>query len=158
MRQLRVSDLALNDLGEILEYVHNDRPMAAERLIERFWREFDLLCVLPHAGHSRGDVTDDRYRFKRVKSFVICSWKEMICGLFECCTGRAIFEIFSLSSPAPFRYSGTSSSPNSHIRRDSVEHVTNENPHFGLCPGSLSDGVRKGDSVVFARSAGDSAA
>ncbi len=63
---LLVSDRALDDLAEILNYVRNDRPIAAEKLIERFWNEFDFLCKSPNTGHARADVSDERYRFKRV--------------------------------------------------------------------------------------------
>lgn len=72
MMRLLVSDQALSDLVEILEYIRNDRPPAAERMDERFWREFDFLCEYPFAGHMRADVRDERYRFKRVKSFLVC--------------------------------------------------------------------------------------
>lgn len=70
--RLLVSHQALCDMADILDYIRKDRPTAAERMNERFWREFDFLCELPTAGHMRADVRDDRYRFKRVKSFVIC--------------------------------------------------------------------------------------
>ena len=70
--RLLVSDQALDDMAGIVDYVRRDRPVAAERLNQRFWQEFDFLCELPTAGHMRADVRDDRYRFKRVKSFVIC--------------------------------------------------------------------------------------
>jgi plasmid stabilization system protein ParE len=72
MMRLVVSDQALTDMVELLEYIRNDRPSAAERMHDRLWRELDFLCEHPFIGHLREDVRDDRYRFKRVKSCLIC--------------------------------------------------------------------------------------
>ena len=69
--RLLVSEQALRDLTEIHEYIRAERPMAADRMIERFWRTFEFLCDFPNSGHVRSDVRDARYRFKRVKSFLI---------------------------------------------------------------------------------------
>ena len=72
MMRLVIADKALQDLTGIIGYIRNDRPETANRIEERFWREFDSLCEMPGVGHRRTDVADDRYRFKRVKSFIIC--------------------------------------------------------------------------------------
>lgn len=71
MKRLIVSDRALTDMAELIEYIHMDRPKVAARLHDRLWREFDQLCLFPNLGHRREDVNDGRYRFKRVKSFLI---------------------------------------------------------------------------------------
>jgi len=70
--RLIIAEQAVQDLTVILEYIGKDRPESAKRIEERFWREFDLLCEMPGVGHRRSDVSDERYRFKRVKSFIIC--------------------------------------------------------------------------------------
>ncbi|MCG3130410.1 MAG: hypothetical protein FLDDKLPJ_01167 [Phycisphaerae bacterium] len=71
MKRLVVSDRAITDMAEILEFIRKDRPKASERLYDRLWREFDQLCAFPNLGHRRADVRDTQYRFKRVKSFLV---------------------------------------------------------------------------------------
>lgn len=71
MRRLLISDQALFDIAELLDYISKDRPLAAERMQSRLWSEFEELCRFPNLGHLRSDVQDAQYRFKRVKSFLI---------------------------------------------------------------------------------------
>ena len=72
MIRLTITDRAIADLFEILDYIQEQNAAAATDMDDRFWREFDFLCDFPGAGHSRSDVQDVRYRFRCIKSYVIC--------------------------------------------------------------------------------------
>lgn len=71
MKRYVVSLLAEADLAEIHTYITSDRPRAADRLIERFFRAFETLATQPLMGERRDDLVPG-LRIFSVKKYVIC--------------------------------------------------------------------------------------
>lgn len=67
----RVSLLANRDLDCIWEYIASDNPIAANRVDEELHAAMKLLAEFPGMGHTRADVSDPRYLFWPVYSYVI---------------------------------------------------------------------------------------
>ena len=49
---------ALADLEEILDYIADDRPSAAERVSQLLASNFEVLATNPEMGHVREDLTE----------------------------------------------------------------------------------------------------
>jgi len=62
---------ALADLEEILGYIAEDKPGAAERVGERFASTFDALAMNPAMGHVREDLMARSVRFWPVYSYLV---------------------------------------------------------------------------------------
>ena len=54
---------AARDIEDIWEYIASDNITAADRLIERFFDDFEVLARSPEIGHKRGDLTIAPVRF-----------------------------------------------------------------------------------------------
>lgn len=67
----RVSRRANSDIERICDRIAEDNPDAADRLDDEIQRAVQLLAQFPGMGHTRGDVSDKRYRFWVVGSYVI---------------------------------------------------------------------------------------
>jgi plasmid stabilization system protein ParE len=67
----RISRQANADIEGICGQVGKDNPGAADRLDQRIHLTLQLLARFPKIGHERHDVTDKRYLFWTVGSYVI---------------------------------------------------------------------------------------
>jgi plasmid stabilization system protein ParE len=61
----------LLDLYEIWEYIAQDRPDAADRVVDELFAAFDTLARSPHMGHRRLDLASPALRFWPVRSYLI---------------------------------------------------------------------------------------
>jgi plasmid stabilization system protein ParE len=62
---------ALRDLEEIWEYIAQDDPDAADRVIDQLFGAFDALATSPRMGHRRPDLTSGLLRFWLVRSYLV---------------------------------------------------------------------------------------
>ena len=62
---------ARRDLHEILEYISEDSPDMAIRVLDRFEEVFALLAENPEMGHRRSDLTGQPVRFFPVYSYLV---------------------------------------------------------------------------------------
>jgi plasmid stabilization system protein ParE len=62
---------AFHDLDEIREFIANDNPGAADRVIDEIFDAIRVLVRLPHQGHLRPDITSRPLRFKLVRDYLI---------------------------------------------------------------------------------------
>jgi len=66
-----ITPRASADLDEIWNYIARDNLTAADRVEEKLFAAMAKLAEMPGLGHTRRDVTDPRYRFWRVYSYLI---------------------------------------------------------------------------------------
>ncbi len=59
------------DLLEIWNYIAEDSPESADRVLERLYAAFTRLAETPAMGHHREDLADRRHRFWTVYSYVV---------------------------------------------------------------------------------------
>ena len=59
------------DLVNIWNYIAEDNPEQADRVLERLFDAFARLAQTPGMGHHREDLADARHRFWAVYSYVI---------------------------------------------------------------------------------------
>lgn len=59
------------DLHEIWEYIADDNPEAADRVIDRIEAVIEALVPLPHRGHKRPDLTSRPLRFILLREYLI---------------------------------------------------------------------------------------
>lgn len=59
------------DLVEIWNYIAEDNPENADRVLERLYGAFTRLAQTPGMGHHREDLADTRHRFWTIYSYVI---------------------------------------------------------------------------------------
>ena len=71
MSKYLVGRAAEHDLEQIWDYVAKDSVAAADRLIERFFKTFDMLARNPRIGHSRLDLTDRAVFFWPVGNYLV---------------------------------------------------------------------------------------
>ncbi|MGH7134169.1 MAG: type II toxin-antitoxin system RelE/ParE family toxin [Pirellulales bacterium] len=71
MTRYLLSHLAEADLAEIHSYIAADRPLAADRLLKRFFRTFGTLATQPEMGERRDDLVIGLRTFS-VKNYVVC--------------------------------------------------------------------------------------
>lgn len=68
----RITARAERELDEILFYIAEDSPQAADRLEERFFRVFERLGSMPGIGHIREDLTErECLRFFTLRGYLI---------------------------------------------------------------------------------------
>ena len=63
MGRYQFTPQALNDLLEILSFIAEDNPRAADRVEEAVLRACEFLADSPYAGRARNDLTDLPLRF-----------------------------------------------------------------------------------------------
>ena len=66
-----LSRAAERDLEQIWDYVAKDNVAAADRLIERFFRTFDMLAHNSRIGHTRADLTRHPVLFWPVGNYLV---------------------------------------------------------------------------------------
>jgi toxin ParE1/3/4 len=71
MPRFHLTGPAARDLQEILSYIRKRNPQAAKRVKKQFRIAMSKLTAMPHIGHFREDVTDKRFRFWCVYSYLI---------------------------------------------------------------------------------------
>src|ERR1041384_3703309 len=71
MRRVDFSPRARRELQNIWTYIAHRTLSAADRLVERIENDATRLAEMPGMGHRRNDVTQRRYRFWRVKPYMI---------------------------------------------------------------------------------------
>ncbi len=62
---------AFTDLDEIRDYIAQDSPDAADRVIADIFDRLRALVPFPHQGHRRPDLTSGPLRFTRVRDYLI---------------------------------------------------------------------------------------
>ena len=70
-RSFVLTPQARADLLEIWNYIAEDSPENADRILERLYAAFTRLAETPRIGHHREDLADARHRFWTVYSYVI---------------------------------------------------------------------------------------
>ncbi|MBZ0189130.1 MAG: type II toxin-antitoxin system RelE/ParE family toxin [Candidatus Obscuribacterales bacterium] len=67
----RISGRANADIEAICNYIAQDNPEAADHIDLRIHTTIEMLSRFPRMGHSRQDVSDQRYLFWTVGTYVI---------------------------------------------------------------------------------------
>ena len=62
---------ARSDLNEIREYIAEDNPNAADRIVDEILDALQALVPFPHQGHRRPDLTSRPLRFTLVRDYLI---------------------------------------------------------------------------------------
>jgi antitoxin ParD1/3/4/toxin ParE1/3/4 len=62
---------AYNDLDDIREYIADDSPDAADRVITEIFDAVRGILPFPHSGYRRPNLTSRPLRFKLVRQYVI---------------------------------------------------------------------------------------
>ncbi len=62
---------AFTDLDDIREFIAEDDPDAADRVITEIFDTRRALAPFPHQGHRRPDLTSRPLRFKLVRDYLI---------------------------------------------------------------------------------------
>ncbi|HWE94301.1 MAG TPA: type II toxin-antitoxin system RelE/ParE family toxin [Tepidisphaeraceae bacterium] len=71
MKRAKVTPRAKLDLFAIWEYIADDSMEAADKVVAKIKSEFGKLAEMPGMGHRRIEVSDERYRFWKVYSYLI---------------------------------------------------------------------------------------
>lgn len=66
-RHYLLTEQAEQDITDIEAYIAEHNPVAAERLVHRIFKAFELLVEHPDSGHTRTDLTDRDVLFWPVK-------------------------------------------------------------------------------------------
>ncbi len=62
---------AYADLDDIWEFIAEDNPNAADRVLAEIFESIRGLVPFPHQGHRRSDLTSRPLRFHTVRDFVV---------------------------------------------------------------------------------------
>jgi toxin ParE1/3/4 len=54
-----LSNSAISDIDEIIDYISNDNPKAAIKLFDRFEELFEMLVLMPKMGTARTELGDN---------------------------------------------------------------------------------------------------
>jgi plasmid stabilization system protein ParE len=71
MSRFKLTPRARQDLDEIEDYIAQDSPNTARRIVLELRAAMRRLAEYPNLGHRRSDVEDPRYRFWVVYSYLI---------------------------------------------------------------------------------------
>ncbi len=85
---LRFLKKAENDIGDIVSYIQNDNPTAAQRFRKALQETGELLLDMPHIGSMR---VSDKLVLRRLP-LITCSFRFHI---------SAIFDFFSIANLSP---------------------------------------------------------
>jgi plasmid stabilization system protein ParE len=62
---------AVADLNEIWEYIADDSPIAADRVMEEIHEAIRALVPFPQQGHRRSDLSSRPLRFYPVRDYLV---------------------------------------------------------------------------------------
>lgn len=71
MSPYRLHPDALGDLEEIWDYIADDNPDAADRVVADIFESLETLATFPHQGFRRPELTTRPLRFKLAGDFLI---------------------------------------------------------------------------------------
>jgi plasmid stabilization system protein ParE len=71
MRDHALHPEAYEDIDRIREYIADDLPDAADRIVNELFDAIRALVHFPHQGYRRPDLTSRPLRFKLVREYVI---------------------------------------------------------------------------------------
>ena len=71
MSRYRLTPVARDDLAEIFQYIQQDSPQSARRVLSKIRAAMRRLGENPGIGHTRKDLTSHDVRFWPVFSFLI---------------------------------------------------------------------------------------
>ncbi len=71
MSRFVLTPAARGDLEEIVDFIAQDSPDAAQRVRRELRNSMRMLANTPGMGHFRGDLSDEPLRFWQVYSFLI---------------------------------------------------------------------------------------
>ena len=66
-----LSHKALNHLQSIWNFIANENPKAADRIVDELSAAFEYLAEWPGSGHARPDLTERELRFWPVRSYLV---------------------------------------------------------------------------------------
>ena len=79
MSRYILTEQAEQDLNDIWDYIADQDVEQADAVAREIREAFELLAVMPGAGHRRRDVRDvrdERYRFWRANRFIIAYFRD----------------------------------------------------------------------------------
>lgn len=80
---------AYTDIQEIADYIAEDSPAAARRVVNKIFDAIGALIPFPHQGHRRPDLTSPPLRFLRVYEYLIAYAPDEKPFKGNCCPARA---------------------------------------------------------------------
>lgn len=95
MARLIWTEPALEDLGQIADYIALDDPVAAKRLVRKVFAKTELLREFPEMCPSPHDLPDSRYHHLIVRPLRI----------FYRIQGESVFIVYVMRSERPLRRS-----------------------------------------------------
>jgi plasmid stabilization system protein ParE len=69
--RFRITPAAVGDLRAIRDYIAQDSPQAAIRVLQELRRSFALIAQHPGVGHQRDDLANPLRRIVRVYSYLV---------------------------------------------------------------------------------------
>ena len=75
MSSFFLSEIAEQDIDDIVTYIAQDSPKAAMKLLDSLFKTMDNLVVNPMLGHTREDLTDKSIRFLTFKWHYLIIYK-----------------------------------------------------------------------------------
>lgn len=69
--KILLTDLAVQDLQEIKDYIARDNRSAARRVVREMKAAMHRLAEMPGTGHARSDLTDEDVLFWPIYSYLI---------------------------------------------------------------------------------------
>ena len=76
MSRYVLTEQAEQDLNDIWDYIAEQSVEQADVVVREIRDAFELLAVMPGAGHRRRDVRNERYRFWRANRFIIAYFRD----------------------------------------------------------------------------------
>ena len=71
MKRYHLMPAAAQDLLAIIEYIANDSPEAAGRVLDKIEKELARLAEFPGLGHKREDLTGRPVRFWSIHRYLV---------------------------------------------------------------------------------------
>ena len=62
-----ITNLAKEDISNITEYIAVDNKIASVKIVEDFYKVFDLLSTFPETGSIKNDINDKTVRIYTMK-------------------------------------------------------------------------------------------
>lgn len=88
MAGFQLSRTAFRDLEQIWQYIAVDNEVAARRVLDEFYVEFERLAENPLIYHRRSDLTKRDVRFWRLPSHLIVYRAEKTLRIFRVLHGK----------------------------------------------------------------------